>query len=106
MKRLMIVVLMTSAFQVWSQQVELVIFREKLFLDPLNKINLQYSHKIIKNYIDELNSSSELKSKTPQEDSQHSVKLTYVSNYLDAEKANNILSYNLSSSLVNTINSL
>ena len=53
------------------------IFRERVIFDNINQVGVQYTHKIIKNYIDQYNCSSELVAQTPQEDSQHQLKLFY-----------------------------
>jgi hypothetical protein len=81
------------------------IFRENNSYDNLNKLNLQYAHKIINNYVDEYNCSPELISKLPQEDSQHHVKLSYlynISNFGDK----NVAYFKMGSSLVQSLNSL
>jgi hypothetical protein len=80
------------------------IFRENIRFDEINKLNFQYAHKIIKNYVDEFNCSPELISKLPQEDSQHHLKLFYVYNKTNFESGD--VSYlKLGTSVINTLNS-
>ena len=80
------------------------IFRENLYYDNVNKLNLQYSHKVIKNYLDEFNCSSQLISNLPLEDSQHHLKIFYIWNKINLENEN-ALYFKAGSSLVNTLNS-
>lgn len=80
------------------------IFRENNSFDNIFKFNVQYAHKIINNYVDEYNCSTELISKLPQEDSQHHLKLSSVyniSNFGDK----NVAYFKLGSSFIQTLNS-
>jgi hypothetical protein len=79
------------------------IFRENYNFDHINKLNLEYSHKIISNQVDEYNCSSELLSKLPLIDSQHHLKLYYL-NHISNSK--NISYLKVGSSIVNSLNSL
>jgi hypothetical protein len=80
------------------------IFRENFSFDKINKLNFQYAHKIIKNYVDEFNCSSELISKLPQEDSQHNFKLFYLYNISNLAN-HNFAYFKVGSTLVNSLNS-
>ena len=80
------------------------IFRDNLYYDDVNKLSMQYSHKVIKNYLDEFNCSPFMISNLPLEDSQHHLKLFYTWHKADIESKN--LSYfKAGSSLINTLNS-
>lgn len=82
------------------------LFRDLLLFDPINKFNLQYSHKVIKNYIDDYNCSPEMFSRLPQEDSQHHFKASYVNNSISrTEGFLGNTDFKASSSLVKTLNS-
>jgi hypothetical protein len=81
------------------------IFRENVNYDNISKLNLQYSHKIVNNFIDEHNCSTELISKLPQEDSQHHLKLSYLYNISNFSEKN-VAYLKLGSSLVQSLNSL
>ena len=81
------------------------IFRENFNYDKISKLNVQYSHKLINNYVDEFNCSSELISKLPHEDSQHHLKLSYLYNISNMNNRN--VSYlKIGSSLVHSLNSV
>jgi hypothetical protein len=81
------------------------IFRERLVHDNINQINVQYTHKIIKNYLDEYNCSTQLVAQTPQEDSQHQLKISYVDNIFKPSDKNTCM-VKLSTSLTSSVNSL
>lgn len=81
------------------------IFRENFTFDELSKLNFQYAHKIINNYVDEYNCSSELISKLPQEDSQHHFKVSYLYNIANLAD-HNISYFKVGSSLVQSLNNL
>jgi len=80
------------------------LFREHLNFDPINKINLQYSHKTIRNKVDEFNCLPEYLAKLPIEDSQHQIKLYYILNKTLVEEKN-IMFFKASSSFVTSLNS-
>lgn len=80
------------------------IFREKLVLDPISKLNFQYAHKTKRSTIDEFNCSTELLSNVPQEDSQHQFKISYINNILDFGNKN-VSYFKFGSSIINTLNS-
>lgn len=80
------------------------IFRENMFYDNVNKLSLQYSHKVVKNYLDEFNCSPMLISNLPLEDSQHHVKLYYTWNKANLDNGN-VSYFKAGSSLVHTLNS-
>jgi hypothetical protein len=79
------------------------IFRENNKFDIVDKLNLQYSHKIIKNYIGE-NYSPEIYSKIPQQDSQHHFKICYLKN-MSIFNEDQVSILKMSSSLIKTLNS-
>jgi hypothetical protein len=81
------------------------IFRDRLVHDNINQFNLQYTHKIIKNYFDEDKCSAESVSNTPQEDSVHQIKAWYMCNdYLPDENENFTLK--VSTNVTSSVNSL
>ena len=80
------------------------VFRENLIYDDVNKLSLQYSHKLIKNYLDEFNCSPRLISDLPLEDSQHHLKLFYTWHKADFD-SKNVSYFKAGSSLINTLNS-
>jgi hypothetical protein len=80
------------------------IFRENLYFDNVNKLNLQYSHKVIKNYLDEFNCSPGLISNLPLEDSQHNFNIFYIWNKVNLENGN-VAYFKAGSSLVKSLNS-
>ena len=97
------------------------IFRENIIFDPISRLNLQYSHKIIENKFDEYDSSLEMKTEVPVEDSLHQFKLSFTSskffnykNFIKNKKEfipnnnahnNSSQFFKVSSSLNQTINS-
>lgn len=96
------------------------VFRENLIFDPVTKLNIQYAHKIIENIYDESNSSLEMKTEVPHEDSLHQLKVSFVScgfknfknflhnqnSYIANSNINNASStfFKISSSLNQTVN--
>lgn len=81
------------------------IFRENFQLDSLNRLNLQFSHKVIKNFIDEQNCSPELISNIPEEDSVFRLKLSYLNSVVNHSE-NNVSCFKVGTSLINSLNSL
>jgi hypothetical protein len=79
------------------------VFRERLEFDHLNQVGLQYSHKIIKNYINDFKASPQVVSNTPQEDSVHQFKVFYIQNLLNDTNSHTI---RINSSLNSSVNSL
>ena len=96
------------------------IFRENLIFDPISKLNFQYAHKIIENNFDDAESSVQMRTEVPKQDSLHQFKVSYSNcrfynykNFLQNQKtyvannnANNSASifYKISSSLNQTVN--
>jgi len=96
------------------------VFRENLIFDPQSKLNFQYAHKIIENNFDESNSSVEMNTEVPRQDSLHQLKISYLNckflnykNFLQNQNSfianNNVnnsasLFYKLSSSYNSTVN--
>lgn len=96
------------------------IFRENLIFDPIAKLNFSYAHKIIENNFDDAESSVEMRTEVPKQDSLHQLKVSFTNckfdnykNFLQNQKtfivnnnANNSSSvfYKLSSSFNQTVN--
>jgi len=97
-----------------------LIFRENLIFDPIARLNLSYAHKIIENNFDDAESSIEMRTEVPRQDSLHQFKLSYThcmfdnyKNFLQNQKIfvanNNVnnsssLFYKISSSYNHTVN--
>lgn len=62
------------------------IFRENLIFDPIKKINFSYAHKIIENNFDDLESSVEMRTEVPKQDSLHQLKFSFVNCKFDNYK--------------------
>jgi hypothetical protein len=79
------------------------VFRERLEYDNLHQVGMQYTHKIIKNYINEFKATPQLVSNTPQEDSVHQFKVFYNQHVLNTKDN---YSLKLNSSINNSVNSV
>lgn len=96
------------------------IFRENLIFDPIAKLNFQYAHKIIENNFDDVESSIEMRTEVPKQDSLHQFKVSFTNckfdnfknflqnqnNFIGNNNANNSSSvfFKVSSSYNQTLN--
>jgi hypothetical protein len=80
------------------------LFRERLVYDNIHQVNLQYTHKIINNYLDEYNCSPQLVAQTPKQDSLHQLKASYVQHIFQPSDKDNFM-LKVSSSLNSSVNS-
>jgi hypothetical protein len=80
------------------------LFRDRLVHDPQHQVCVQYTHKIIKNYLDEYNCSTDLVAQTPHEDSQHQLKSWYVRNVYQPDDYN-VYNFKFGTSLTSSVNS-